>query len=64
MHDKQETFTRAEVESLLAELQKENIQIVRDHFEKERAQKLPPVWLAVVVLGSLIGGLWLLAMFA
>ena len=64
MTEDQETFTRAEVEALLLQLRDEQIQVVRDHFQAERAQKLPPVWVGVVVLGSLITGLWILAVWA
>lgn len=52
-----ETYTRAEVEALLEQLQKEN----EYHFEQERADKLPPVWATMVLLCILFGTLWVIA---
>lgn len=58
MTEDQETFTRAEVETLLKQLNDDNVQQIREHFEAERAQKLPPVWVAVTIIAMGVITLW------
>jgi hypothetical protein len=58
MDEKQETFTRAEVEALLQELQDQNIQMIKDHFQAERDKKLPPLWVPGIMVCILFGTLW------
>jgi hypothetical protein len=64
MDEKQETFTRAEVERLLLTQANNTKEIIREHFEAERARRLAPVWVSVtlIVIGAV--SLWVLATVA
>jgi hypothetical protein len=58
-----ETYTRAEVEALLKEQNDRNIQMIREHFEEERRNMTPPLWISGVMLTVLFGALWVIAVW-
>jgi hypothetical protein len=61
---RKETYTREEVEALLRQVAEEMEGMVHVYYQKEAERNLPPVWLAVTIISTMVLCLWGLAIWA